>query len=204
MSTPGMSRTDVGWYPKSPTPKLKSETAWEGSGRMTPDIKGMDAVIRKNEEIEKSFVSAEWAAEQFAASIGTAFSDIKSIKDFANAVKNAAKQVILSVIAQSTAENMAKAVRGSKTWWGAIIQGAAAAAATSALFNAVPSFAEGGIVKGKQLVIAGDNPSGVEAMIPKEMWGQLGGQNINIQGVVRGRDLYWVLKNQENYMNKVI
>ena len=207
LSTPGMSRTDVGWYPKSgkTVGKLKSATAFEGSNSMKPAIENMDEITKKNEEIAKSFDKATIAGEKFSDIMSGSFSDIKGIKDFANAVKNAAKQVVAAMIAEAVATNIAKAVGKSKSWWGAVLSGAVAGAATAALFNAVPSFAEGGVVKGKQLAIVGDNPSGVEAMIPKELWGKMGGgQNVNIQGVVHGRDLVWVLKNQNDFMNKTI
>lgn len=45
----------------------------------------------------------------------------------------------------------------------------------SKLKGGVPSFAQGGLVEGAQLAVVGDNPGRKEAIIPSEMWGELGG-----------------------------
>ena len=114
------------------------------------------------------------------------------------------RDVIAAQIAEAVATNIAKVVSKSKTWWGAILAGAAAGAATSALFNSIPSFSNGGVAIGKQLAIVGDNPSGVEAMIPKEDWGKFGATKLSGEVVLRGRDAYILLKNYESFRDKII
>lgn len=165
-------------------------------------IESTDELIKKNAEAARSFNTMQTAAEQMGDSMIGAFGNLDSVKDFGNAIRDTARQVILSVIAQTMAENMAKAARGSKTWWGAILQGAAAATATSALFKMIPSFAEGGVTKGPTLAMVGDNPSGKEAMIPSELWGKLGSTKITGELQLRGKDAYWLIKNYSDFLNK--
>lgn len=105
----------------------------------------IDLLKAANDEQKKSIIIYD-NIKSGVLEISRAFSDVKSIKDFANAVIQAARNVILAIIAETVAANTAKAVRNSKSWWGAIIQGAAAMAATEALFAAIPKFAEGGTV----------------------------------------------------------
>lgn len=45
----------------------------------------------------------------------------------------------------------------------------------SRLQGGIQSFATGGVVEGAQLAVVGDNPGKKEAIIPSEMWGELGG-----------------------------
>jgi TP901 family phage tail tape measure protein len=78
--------------------------------------------------------------------VAQAFENIESIETFANAVINAARSMIIAMITEAVVANTAKAVKGSKSWWSAILQGAAAMAATYALFAAIPKFAKGGEV----------------------------------------------------------
>ena len=46
----------------------------------------------------------------------------------------------------------------------------------------IPELAKGGIVRGQQLALLGDNPSGTEAVVPLERAGDFGfgGNNINV------------------------
>ncbi len=109
----------------------------------------MDAYIQKWRELTIVQMKADATfrvAKQGLDQISQAFSNIKSIEDFGNAIVQAAKNIILAVIAEAVAINTAKAVQQGKSWWGALIQGAAAMAATEALFATLPKFAEGGTV----------------------------------------------------------
>ena len=45
-------------------------------------------------------------------------------------------------------------------------------------------FAEGGVVEGPQLALVGDNPSGREAIIPEEVWGDKGGNGGGSQTII--------------------
>lgn len=170
-----------------------------------PDIEGFTKVVEEMEDRKQKAMDATTeSAQRMADTVINAFSDISSFRSFANAVKNAAKQAILAYIAEATAANVAKAVKGSKTWWGALVQGALAAAGTSALFNAIPSFSKGGMVNGPTLAMVGDNPSGKEYMLPQELINKLGGgQRITGELKLRGHDLYFSLRNYEKHLTRV-
>jgi hypothetical protein len=153
---------------------------------------------------QKAFDTTASHAQRSADIILGAFSDVTNIKSFANAVKNAAKQMILAYIAEATAANIAKAVKSGKTWWGALIQGAAAAAGTAAVFSAIPSFAQGGFVKSPTLAMVGDNPSGKgEFILPWEKLNQLGGGAGKYEFKLKGYDLYATLEKQKQHLNRV-
>lgn len=177
----------------------------KGAQTAGPDIEGFTKVVEEMEERKQKAMDATTAsAQRMADTVINAFSDVSSFKSFANAVKNAAKQAILAYIAEATAANIAKAVKGSKTWYGALIQGALAAAGTSALFNAIPSFSKGGMVNGPTLAMVGDNPSGKEYMLPQELLNKLGGgQRITGELKLRGHDLYFSLRNYEKHLTRV-
>jgi len=69
----------------------------------------------------------------------------------------------------------------------------AAGGLAAAAFNSIiPSFSEGGMVSGPTLAMVGDNPSGIEYMIPKEKLDKLGSNNnsaIQVFGRISGKDI---------------
>ncbi len=87
----------------------------------------------------------------------------------------------------------------------ALAAGIGAVAIGTALKNSIPAFAGGGTVTGPTMAMVGDNPSGVEYMIPKEVLDRLKGGSRDISGtfVVKGSDLVSVLgraqKEQKRY-----
>jgi hypothetical protein len=170
--------------------------------RMDPVVMGpydSDELITGIDGVTNSLTAqaeASSIAEDAMASLMTQATEVDSLKDFANALRDTVKKIIATLVAQVVVEQVAKAAGKSTTWWGAIAAGAAAAAGTAALFEAViPSFATGGIVKSPTLAVVGDNPSGKgEAIIPLD---KLGGNSNRDKLAVRGYDLYWV---RENYI----
>lgn len=58
----------------------------------------------------------------------------------------------------------------------ALAAGIGAVAIGTALKNSMPAFATGGVVKGETIAMLGDNPSGVEYIIPKEVMDKIGGK----------------------------
>lgn len=97
----------------------------------------------------------------------------------------------------------------------AIAAGVAAIAAASLIKSStqssiqknVPHFATGGAVtKGATLAVVGDNPSGIEYMIPKELMDRLRGNN-GLSGTltarVAGRDLEFVLDTAEEFDSRI-
>jgi len=157
------------------------------------------------DEIDARWEQSANHANNMAQLIVGAFSNVTDIKSFANAVKDAARNVILATISETVALNVAKAVREGKTWYGAVIQGALAASATSALFSAIPSFSNGGMVSGPTLAMVGDNPSGREYMIPSEVLQGLAGNTgaQRVEFVLRGQDLYGSTRKYERHLMNV-
>lgn len=168
----------------------------------TPQLKNQyDGLKTTIDEVGNSYSKAADAAYMFSDSLAS--TNPENAKEVANAIRSAARDSISALIAQTVVEQVAKAASKSKTWWGAILAGAAAAAGTKALFNSViPSFATGGIVQGAQLAMVGDNPGQKEAIIPSELWNRMGGI-AQIEGKVRGYDIYWSLKNYERRLTNV-
>lgn len=149
-----------------------------------------------------SFEFAKMTAQGFADEIIYLGATSENLKEFAKSAKGAAKEFVASQIGAGVAAIIKGVFVETKNPWLGLVLGSVAGGAAAAIFNrVVPSFAQGGIVQGKQLAMVGDNPSGTEAIIPKEQWGKMGA-NVNVRGIVRGRDLYWVMQNENEFRNK--
>lgn len=76
----------------------------------------------------------------------------------------------------------------------ALAAGIGAVALGTVMENAIPSFAEGGIVEGKQLAWVGDNRGKKEALIPSEEWKNLTAGNgpVEVRGIISGNDILLV------------
>jgi len=133
---------------------------------------------------------------------------IKSLKQFGNAVRNAAQQAVSALIKEGVTAVIAKTLvkLGGALGPLAIPLAAAAGSLAAGVFNsainsiAPPRLAKGGLVVGEQVITAGDNPSGKEAIIPFERMGQFldmagGGKDVRVTGLfeLRGSDLVLVL-----------
>jgi|WetSurMetagenome_2_1015567.scaffolds.fasta_scaffold16116_2 hypothetical protein len=204
IKTPGLSRTEVNKRigQNSLTNPEESKII-----PLTPDTADLDAFNGTMDEIDARWEQSASHANDMAQMIVGAFSNVTDIKSFANAVKDAARNVILATISETVALNVAKAVRQGKTWYGAVIQGALAAAATTAVFNAIPSFATGGMANGPTLAMVGDNPSGKEMMVPMP-WNGMQGLIANQSGgrvefILRGQDLYGSYTKYQKHLNNV-
>lgn len=133
---------------------------------------------------------------------------IKSLKQFGQAVRNAAQQAVSALIKEGVTAVISKTLvkLGGALGPLAIPLAAAAGSLAAGVFNsainsiAPPRLAKGGLVTSEQLVTVGDNPSGKEAIIPFERMGQFldmagGGKEVKLTGLfeVRGSDLVLVL-----------
>ena len=119
-------------------------------------------------------------------------------EDFGKMALNAIKSAIAGIIALGVANAIEKTLAGPAGKLGPIGVGIAALAgglAAGAFSTLVPSFAGGGVVNGPTIAMIGDNPGRKEAVIPSEMWGQMGGGRLSVE--VTGRALKFVL-DQEN------
>jgi tape measure domain-containing protein len=137
---------------------------------------------------------------------------INSLKAFGRAVKNAAVDIIGSLIKQGVTSIIANTLTKLGALGPLAIPIAAAAASlakglfTSAINGiSAPKLARGGVTTGETLAVVGDNPSGREAIIPFERMGEFldmaGGGAMKLTGLfeVRGQDLLLVIDraNQE-------
>jgi hypothetical protein len=98
--------------------------------------------------------------------------------DFGTKAANAIRTVILGLIAQGITAAITNTLAGPAGKLGPIgvgIAGLAGGLAAGLLGTLVPSFAGGGVVNGPTLAMVGDNPGKKEAIIPTEMWGNMGG-----------------------------
>jgi hypothetical protein len=120
---------------------------------------------------------------------------------------NFIKQIGEALIASGVAMLAAKALIKNPTT--AIAAGVAAVAISSALQatikNNVPAFATGGKVTGPTLAMVGDNPSGIEYMIPKEVLDKVSGGNNGFVAETRlsGSDILVVVKRAGLNQNRI-
>ena len=70
------------------------------------------------------------------------------------------------------------------------------------LFQGLGSFASGGIAVGPQLAVVGDNPGRKEAIIPSELFGQIGGGGGTQEFRIKGQDLVLLLDRQARLDNR--
>jgi TP901 family phage tail tape measure protein len=123
---------------------------------------------------------------------------IKTVGDFANALRTAIIKIIAMYVAEAVTVQVANAMKSSKNPWLGLILGAAAGAATYALFNSIiPKFAEGGQVPGgypndtyPALLTSG------ETVIPPHKLSEVMDEQKNYTFEIRGDVLVAILKKQ--------
>ena len=149
-------------------------------------------VQRAGEEYEAQAESIRQSALIAGRDASDALEELGSKHEFvAQQVKTAARQMILAYIAEGIAAQISSALANIPFPFGLIAAAAAGAGASVLLNKLIPSFAEGAIVTGPTLAMVGDNPSGTEAIIPLERWGDFGGGgDVQVTGVLRGTDMY--------------
>lgn len=140
-----------------------------------------------------------------AAAVGGA-----GLKGLARAAANAGKQIIAAFLAETIAGAVKSAMTSVPFPYNIALAGAAGAGA-AALFNAiVPSFAMGGGAYQPTMAMIGDhrgasryNPEAVLSLRQIERMVGGGGGATQIEGIMRGNDLYWVNSKQENRILRV-
>ena len=106
----------------------------------------------------------------------------------------------LLVSGEGKAKNLGKALLGIGLKIGGALLGGGGGLLSS-LLGGISSFASGGIVTGPQLALVGDNPGRKEAIIPSEMFGQIGGGG-NLEARISGNDLLILLNRANNSRNR--
>lgn len=124
----------------------------------------------------------------------------ESFEEYGNTVKGIMREVIGAMISAGVAAAVKNALETLPPFPGSvflipILAGAAAGLARTAFNSLIPEFAEGGIVSGPTLGLMGEYPgasSNPEVVAPldklKSMIG--GNQNIIVEGVIKGNDIY--------------
>jgi hypothetical protein len=175
---------------------------WDDAAEIDSFFKSIGNGVGEIDKVKLGLDSVTSSAMDFFTTMQMgSMESIRSLSDFANSVLNTAKQVIAANLAMS----ISKAILGEmgKGLLGLITAGIAVGG-VKALFSAIPSFAQGGMVTQPTLAMIGDNPGRKEAVIPSEMFGKIGGQQRLPQLAVRGKDLYWVNKRYSEYLDRSV
>lgn len=127
---------------------------------------------------------------------------------FISTISGFLEQLGKLLIVQGIAVEAFKTSLASFQGIGAVVAGAALIAA-SAAFRAlaskgVNSYATGGIVTSPQLALIGDNPGRKEAVIPSEMFDQIGGgmDNLELTTKIKGNDIYAIVRRVGREFNR--
>lgn len=133
-----------------------------------------------------------------------------SFQEYADNVKGMIKEVIGALISQGVAAAVSKSLISAgiiNPFLIPVVAGLAAGLARTAFNSLIPSFADGGIVSGPTVGLMGEYPgasSNPEVIAPldklKSMIGG-GSQNIIVEGVLKGNDIY--LSNRNTSINRL-
>jgi len=157
--------------------------------------------------------SMEEAMATYAEQLGNNLAQgAESFKEYGNTVKGIMKEVIGSMISAGVAAAVKTALESIPPFPGSVflipaLAGAAAGLARTAFNSLIPSFEDGGIISGPTVGLMGEYPgasSNPEVVAPldklKSMMGG-GNQNIVVEGVLRGNDIY--LSNKNTSVNRL-
>ena len=133
-----------------------------------------------------------------------------TFQEYADNVKGMIKEVIGALISQGVAAAVSKSLISAgiiNPFLIPVVAGLAAGLARTAFNSLIPSFADGGIVSGPTVGLMGEYPgasSNPEVIAPldklKSMIGG-GSQNIIVEGVLKGNDIY--LSNRNTSINRL-
>lgn len=189
-----------------PLPKAVSNLSPEAFKNMVDSFK--PPLDQLTQELNKII---ETSIENGVVDIASAFGNALITGDFSNIAKSFAngiggfmqeigRALVATGIGLEAFKNSLKSLNGPL----AIVAGvgliAAGAAFKAIASKGLPSFATGGVVNGPTLAMVGDNPSGVEYMIPKEVLDKLGGSSTGggvLTARVSGTDLLFILETAE-------
>ena len=157
--------------------------------------------------------SMEEAMATYAEQLGNNLAQgAESFKEYGNTVKGIMKEVIGSMISAGVAAAVKTALESIPPFPGSVflipaLAGAAAGLARTAFNSLIPSFEDGGIISGPTVGLMGEYPgasSNPEVVAPldklKSMIGG-GSQNIIVEGVLKGNDIY--LSNKNTSINRL-
>jgi len=133
-----------------------------------------------------------------------------SFQEYADNVKGMVREVIGALISQGVAAAVTKSLMAAGTinpFLIPIVAGLAAGLARTAFNTLIPEFAQGGIVSGPTLGLMGEYPgasSNPEVVAPLDKLKQYmggGNQNIIVEGVIKGNDIY--LSNRNTALDRL-
>jgi len=159
-------------------------------------------IVDTNKKIEDSANAVDESFAQFTDSLKSLGAEAENFEDFAKAAVNAARQFVAAKLAEVVAQQIQNAIKSSGgNPYVALAVGAAVGGATAAMFNSiVPKLAEGGIATKPTLAMIGEK--GPEGIIPLNKMKNMGVTRVTGDLHLRGKDLYWSLKNYNDYLSK--
>ena len=189
--------------------KNKMQTLWDQGYR--PGNAIMDLYIAKLNALQimqqKANLQAKIGSEVQSLYDASINGSIKTVGDFANALRTAIIKVIAMYVAEAVTVQVANAMKSAKNPWLGLVLGAAAGAATFALFDTIiPKFAEGGQVPAgypndtyPALLTSG------ETILPPHKLAEVSRNSDNgiVEFEIRGDVLVGILKKQ-NIKNKLV
>jgi hypothetical protein len=137
----------------------------------------------------------------------------ESFEEYGNTVKGIMREVIGAMISAGVAAAVKNALESIPPFPGSvflipILAGAAAGLARTAFNSLIPEFAEGGLVTGPTTALIGEgvgtNAGNPEVVAPLDKLKQYmggGNQNIIVEGVLKGNDIY--LSNKNTSVNRL-
>lgn len=125
--------------------------------------------------------------------------------DFGKMALNALKGLIAGIIAKGIADAIANSIEATSALgpFSVGIGALAGGLAAGAFSTLVPSFAGGGVVNQPTLAMIGDNPGRKEAVIPSELWGQLGGGGYIAETKISFRDLWIGIQREQSSQKRL-
>jgi len=198
----------------SKIPKNQTDTrVFEMQGRAEiqtnlPQIQEMDENIQ---QVIDSFYNLDEARAYVFDSIANSLAQgAESFKDYAKNTLNSIRKIIQGYIAQAIGAAVAKEI-GSKGIWGLITAAATAGLVNTAMNSLIPQFAKGGLAYSPMLAMVGDNPNArqdPEIIAPLSKLKNIMGntdinQKLQIEGVIKGQDIYLSQKNYTSKLNRI-
>jgi hypothetical protein len=190
-------------YVKDKMTELWDQGFRPGSEKMDMYIKRLRSLQDEYRKVGLSMEMGQIAAQAFTSAMQ---GNIESAQELGNALREAAISAIGAIVAEAVASMIAKAMKSAKNPYVALALGAAAGAATKALFSSViPKFGKGGEVPSgyPNDTYPALLTSGEQVMTPKQLSDRASRVHITMEGVTKGSNMYWLIKNYERHLENV-
>jgi len=145
------------------------------------------------------------AAEAFSMTLSQAYGDVEgSLSGFVSVFANSARKIIKIQLAKAIAGTVEAALTksGVPPPFNLVLAAGSGLAAAALFEGLVPSFAQGGFVPSPTLAMIGDAPGGEYILNKGQMAGLMGSRDINVNGVIRGNDIYLSNNKAQDFHNR--